>query len=510
MDFLPGTATDLPSSSSAFNASVTPLFNLDGQDVIGGGTKLLDASTIITVNSTADVVNTGVGVTTLRDAINFANADTGEDVIEFDSSLFASPQIISLSLGELSITHSLSIIAPQDSLTGADLVTVSGNNATRVFEIGNGTTVNLSGLIVADGLVTNNDGGGIKNSGTLTLDNSIVRNDSANSGGGIANSRGAMLTVSNSTITGNSTRSSGNGGGIDNTGTLTVSNSTITGNLARSGGGISNSGTLTVSNSTLNGNSATFSIYGGTGDGGSISNTGTVLVSNSTLSGNSAANNGGGISNTGTLTVSNSTLTGNSAANSGGGINNSSFKSTLEVSNSTLSGNSAANNGGGIFNDGTIFLIGDPNNATVTINNSTLTLNQAADGGGVFNLAPGSARVRNTIIASNLKSADGLNPDVAGRFTSDGYNLIGDGTGSSGFAATGDIVGTSTDPIDPRLGPLSANGGPTQTHALLEDSPAIDAGDPTLLDTDPNTDQRGFPRVSGERADIGAFEFSNA
>ena len=126
----------------------------------------------------------------------------------------------------------------------------------------------------------------------------------------------------------------------------------------------------------------------------------------------------------------------------------------------------------------------------------------------MFNLAPGSARVRNTIIASNLPLADGLNPDVAGSFTSNGYNLIGDSTGSSGFAATGDIVGTSDNPIDPRLGSLSANGGPTQTHALLEDSPAIDAGDPTVLDTDPTTDQRGFPRVSGARADIGAFEFS--
>ena len=126
----------------------------------------------------------------------------------------------------------------------------------------------------------------------------------------------------------------------------------------------------------------------------------------------------------------------------------------------------------------------------------------------MFNFAPASAVLRNTIIASNLKSEDGLNPDVAGRFISDGYNLIGDRTGSSGFTATGDIVGTSDNPIDPRLGSLDSNGGPTQTHALLESSPAIDAGDPTVLDTDPITDQRGLPRVSGARVDIGAFELS--
>ena len=116
--------------------------------------------------------------------------------------------------------------------------------------------------------------------------------------------------------------------------------------------------------------------------------------------------------------------------------------------------------------------------------------------------------MRNTVIAANNKSADGVNPDVSGSFTSNGYNLIGSSTGSTGFDATGDIVGTSDNPIDPRLAALDFNDGSTQTIALLPDSPAIDAGDPTLLDTDPTTDQRGFPRVSGGTADIGAFEFS--
>ena len=139
---------------------------------------------------------------------------------------------------------------------------------------------------------------------------------------------------------------------------------------------------------------------------------------------------------------------------------------------------------------------------------STLTQNQAANGSGVFNDDPGSTSARNTIIAANLKGADGINPDVSGSFTSNGYNLIGNGTGSTGFDATGDIVGTGDNPIDPRLDALLFNGGSTATHALRPDSPAIDAGDPTVLDTDPTTDQRGLDRVSGSRADIGAFEFS--
>jgi hypothetical protein len=100
---------------------------------------------------------------------------------------------------------------------------------------------------------------------------------------------------------------------------------------------------------------------------------------------------------------------------------------------------------------------------------------------------------------------------VSGDFTSGGHNLIGDGTGSTGFVngVNGDMVGTAANPIDPRLGPLANNGGPTQTHALLAGSPAIDHGDNTNA---PATDQRGVARPrdgdhNGSRAvDIGAFE----
>ncbi len=86
--------------------------------------------------------------------------------------------------------------------------------------------------------------------------------------------------------------------------------------------------------------------------------------------------------------------------------------------------------------------------------------------------------------------------------------VIGDNTGSTGFGVTGDIVGTRDNLIDPRLAPLDFYGGSTQNFALLPDSPAIDAGDPTILDTDPTTDQRGLPRVVNVGSDIGAFEFS--
>ncbi len=475
---------DLSSPTPTTNSPLTPVFGNNVQDLLGAGALNVNPTGIIVVNSIADTVNDNDGVTTLREAINQANADAGEDLIVFDRSLFSTAQTITLSGTELDITHNLDIIAPRDPLTGGDLVTVSGNNASRVFEIETGATVSIDGLIVADGSVRGDDGGGIKNSGALTLDSSIVRNNSAFSdnsapymryGGGIYNS--GSLTVNNSTINRNSRYNGlfsidGNGGGISNStsGILNVNNSTISGNSANAGGGIRNDGILNVSNSTISGNSAEL---------------------------------GGGIFNGGTLNVSNSTISGNSASGSGGGIFNG---GTLNVSNSTISGNSASGSGGGILNHGKL-----------TLAFSTFTLNQANNGGGVYNFPgytrytilvqrPGSTNVRNTIIASNLNSASGVNPDVSGTFISNGYNLIGDSTGSLGFRATGDIVGTKDNPIDPVLAPLAFNGGSTQNFALLPDSPAIDAGDPTILDTDPTTDQRGFPRVSGGRADMGAFE----
>jgi hypothetical protein len=120
--------------------------------------------------------------------------------------------------------------------------------------------------------------------------------------------------------------------------------------------------------------------------------------------------------------------------------------------------------------------------------------------------------VKNTIVAQNMVVPGGSNSDVNGIFVSQGHNLIGSG-GGIGFVngVNGDLVGTFLNPIDPKLGPLANNGGPTKTHALLAGSPAIDRGDNTGV---PATDQRGagFPRVKDGNfdgtavVDIGAIE----
>jgi hypothetical protein len=138
---------------------------------------------------------------------------------------------------------------------------------------------------------------------------------------------------------------------------------------------------------------------------------------------------------------------------------------------------------------------------------STISGNFSDAGGGIYNgFAPSIANIRNTIIAGNTFLIAGIfpgGPDVGGILNSLGHNLIGDGSGGRGYAAT-DLVGTSARRINPRLGPLQDNGGPTQTMALLPGSPAIGAGGPS----DSEWDQRGpgFARTVNGTTDIGAYE----
>jgi hypothetical protein len=125
-------------------------------------------------------------------------------------------------------------------------------------------------------------------------------------------------------------------------------------------------------------------------------------------------------------------------------------------------------------------------------------------GGGLFTAATGTTSIKDTLIARNTAATD---PDVSGPIASSDSDLIGDnGTGSSGLTngAHGDQVGGNGLPvIDPQLGALQKNGGPTQTMALATTSPAVNAGDAAGA---PATDQRGYARVVGAGIDIGAFE----
>ena len=221
------------------------------------------------------------------------------------------------------------------------------------------------------------------------------------------------------------------------------------------------------------------------------------------MSGNSATGTGGGIySFASGITLTNSTVSGNGTDGNGGGIFNNGL---LMLTNSTVSGNSASS-GGGIYNAFIIFVkIGG---GKANLFNATITNNEAAViGGGVLNVSGATFNFQNTILAGNFTS--GLPSDCAGTINSNGNNLMASLNNCT-------VNGGGVTVADPKLGPLRNNGGPTQTHALLAGSPAIDGGDPNGCRDNAGmllpTDQRGFLRPADGnnddtvRCDIGAYE----
>ncbi len=270
-----------------------------------------------------------------------------------------------------------------------------------------------------------------------------------------------------------------------------------------SGGGIRvNQATLTVNSSRIGDNIDRGGIY--------IEEGGVATLIDTHVDSNHSDISSGGIGNDGTLYLKNSLVSGNTAANNGGGISN---YGTMLLVNSTISGNSANIHGGGILNIGSAQII----NTTITANTADADSNDVGHGGGVYNSAgssPGTFQMRNSIIGGNFdNSANSIWPDCSGTLFSEGYNLIEIVTGCT---ITGDTTGNKLN-VAPELGPLTNNGGPTMTHALLERSLAIDAGDPMgCLDEEgePLTaDQRNYMRPmdgNGDTepiCDMGAFEY---
>ena len=334
-------------------------------------------------------------------------------------------------------------------------------------------------------------------SGQLTLDEDVTIDASAltnrvtingeTSGGRVLEvNSGVTATLDSLKIShGNVT---GSGGGIYNQGNLTVNNAVLLNNMStQSGAGIYNAGgTLLVTNSTLTINYAA-------SQGGAIFNEsgGSATVVNSTFTGNEGTSGGGIATGLDTITsITSSTLTENKATStsgSGGGLRN---RGTMTVVNSTLVENTALQWGGGICNDGTL-----------TLYNSTLSGNAGNTGGyeghGLANLSGGILHYANTIIANPPNKGACIND---GTISTNINNLVEEEGGDYGCGA---ILN-----IDPLLGPLQDNGGPTQTMALQTGSPAIHAGEDTIC-ADAlvgNVDQRDVTRPQGAHCDIGAYE----
>ncbi|MEY2483616.1 MAG: hypothetical protein QOK24_2144 [Verrucomicrobiota bacterium] len=451
------------------------------------------------------VINTNSsGDGSLRAAIQYANSSPSNDTIRFEIP-GPGPHVINLATQLPTLTYPVQIL---NEGFGAKSITVRRSTAPEgsIFFVGQGNNVVIAGLTISNGKARSpgpDRGAGIYNySGTLTLRNCVITGNSAIYGGGIYNTtRGggaANLTLVDCTLSNNNT-TGGPGEGGDGGGAI-YNDATP-----------SNDATVTLTNCSLVNNSSYReggAIYNRSAGGNAI-----VVLNNCTVKDN-AAPSGAGVFNRGRVTANGCTFSGNTTSTGtfssdgvGGALDQES--GTTQLSNSTVSGNTARS-GGGIFTSGT---------STVNVINTTITRNVATQpgtfspsAGGIGNAGSPSAgspnngssvvNLQNTILALNTSASGRSNG--AGPFNSQGNNLVGDASGSTGFSngVNNDKVGSQEAPVDPKLGGLQSNGGTTQTCALLAGSPAIDSGNDA---TAPGSDQRGYPR-SGN-SDIGAYEF---
>ncbi|MFO0954223.1 MAG: right-handed parallel beta-helix repeat-containing protein [Isosphaeraceae bacterium] len=295
--------------------------------VQAGSFSLTNVAGSLVVDTTSDVTSPFDGLTTLREAIANAEGLTGNQTVTFDPSVFSTSQTITLAEGELLINDAngnLTIAGP-----GANLLSVSGNNTSRVFDVARSPhTVALSGLTITQGLATFGGGGLENNGGTVTLTDCTISNNFAPNGGGLLNFNGGALTLTRCSVNNNSSRFAGAG--------VASFDATNTGAAVR------------------------------------------LILIDCTVSSNVSATNGGGVANDGTATFTDCTISNNRALISGGGVFNSSSSSsssTATLTDCTISNNTATRGGGGgVFNDLT----------TATFTGCNFSNNAAVLGGGVY------------------------------------------------------------------------------------------------------------------------------
>jgi hypothetical protein len=485
--------------------ALAPLFGLQAQ------------GRIFVIKSTQDTIRNS----SLRGAILAANKLGGNNLIILAKGSY---QLTIPGAGEdFGRTGDLDIIRGRLTIVGISAATVTITAASlgdRVFHILPGAQLTLGNVTITGGASTDgHSGGGIFNAGKLSLNHCVVNSNSTTT------AAGSIFAGGNG----------GNGAGIYNTGTLTLYDCTVADNFTGAGG---------YGNSATN-ISDTPEPGGKGGDGGGVFNSGKLILNDSTLSGNITGAGGGGgggffyMFNPYWVYIAESGNGG--SAGDGAGIYNT---GDLTLNTCTVSGN-ANGDGGGNGGNGVIYNI-----RLLTMKSSTVTQNSGGEGGiglgtfgdfgqgrggdgGVVNTTNGSlATLQNSLVAANIPGngggivfCDGSGcwppspaPDLTGAFTSQGYNLIGQADGSTGFAngVNGDLVGTGAAPLNPLLGPLQNNGGPTLTHALLPGSPAIDQGKSFGRTADQRGRHRPYDFASvpnapgGNGTDIGAFELNHS
>jgi len=435
-------------------------------------TSPLALATTWTVN-TCDEANTGSNTTgSLRYAA--AHAADQNDVIDMTG---LSCSTISLTTGAIVFAqHNLNVNGP-----GRDKLTITGKHSgtvenDRIFTHTGTGTLTFKDISIQYGNLApaniNASGGCIFSSGNVDLKRvgmyscKAAASGSHNAAGGAVYTNGEFATQQSVFM--HNTADGGSGG-------------------KSSGGAIYARDDVTIDSSTLSFNTATAALNQGA-TGGAIAARKSVSIQYSTVSKNSAFV-GGAIAS----------------------YDNPQAGTTMSINNSTISGNSAAQIVGGVFATA----------AKVYLYNSTIAFNTAFIGGKLQTpsssyiypaagmtvsevFGPVAVHMRSSLIANNtFGSSPATDFDLSvleGTTTStfDGdHNLI--------FAARGTLPTDTITGSCPLLGPLRDNGGPTQTHALLSRSPAIDKGaNPAGF----ASDQRGAPfaRISGSLADIGAYE----
>lgn len=406
-------------------------------------------------------------------------------------------------------------------------VDVSDNDAGT--NPGNGGALHITGAGSAGitggsyrGNIAGAEGGALWNSATgqLIVNGATLRENTAGGdatdqgGGGIFNDGGETALTSVDLSENQATGAAGSGGGLfNNGGTVDITDSSIADNTAsRAGGGIEENASgaptsLILTNTMVNGNDA--GSAPGNGGGIHVTGPGAVTMVGGGLENNTAVE-GGALWSGGAVSVEGARIRGNAASVAGGGLYQTGMDGSQEVTDTELSGNQAPTGGGWFSEGGNV----DAQNVTLSGNEATV-----GDGGGML-VGAGTATLRDVTVADNTAAGSGgglssavaisagnsifadnsgaTAPEVDGTLDSQGFLLLEDPAGAT---ISGSMTGVVTG-VDPDLDRLSDNGGDTFTHALLDNSAAIDAGDDASC---PATDQRGAPRDDGA-CDMGAYE----
>jgi uncharacterized repeat protein (TIGR01451 family) len=443
-----------------------------------------------TVDATADTSDAdlaiaacddGSGKCSLRAAIEQANENSGSDTID----LPAGHYVFDTDASALAVDGELKITG-----TGARTTVIDANGEDTVFVVAGAPGLTMSGVTVRGGASPAGGGISVLPAATLDLSDSVVtRNAGLAVGGGILTGPRSSSKLTRVVVSHNAAVLFG-GGGIANAGFVEIVDSTIHANRAGIGGGGALLNALPIG-PTL---PPCEIIPGGCPPGPTVNRPDLgpeVRVPGYSIAGSTVSDNVAGIGGGGAIATGTVCLCGPIGIETALAPHGRVFRFEGSITNSTISGNSVFTGGGAIVH----------NAGTLAIESSTIANGEGTLlGGGLIHSSPfATVSVRNSILAGGTRAGKAANCNR--EIKSLGNNL--DTGDTCGLHESTDLIDT-----DPQLGPLGDNGGLTQTHALLDGSPAIDKG---ANGAGPEVDQRGGDRPpaggsAGDTRDIGAYE----